>query len=66
MNRHYQDLTIVNRNFFDISLVIPRGCHIIFIFFDVDYIRVHYFDKDVIKTTSIDYEQLRYRKLVID
>lgn len=66
MDRHYQDLTIVNRYFFNELLVIPRCCHIISIFFDDDAVRVHYVDDGHFKTTNIAYEQLKYRKLVID
>lgn len=68
MNKIYQDITIVERLTRHETLVIPRGSHIISLFFDDDAIRVHYINpKGEFDTVNISYEQLTNgNKLVID
>ena len=68
MDKKYQDINIADKNDIYIKLLIPRGSHIISIFFDDDAVRIHYVNRDgMYDTTNIAYEQLTGGyKIVID
>lgn len=68
MDKKYQDITIVDKNYHTIKLAVPRMSKLISIFFDEDAVIIHYVNNDgYYDIKNIAYEQLNNGfKLIID
>lgn len=68
MNKNYQDVNLIDKNFRNMRLLIPRMSKLISIFFDDDVVRIHYVSNEgIYDTIDVGYEQLTNGfKIVID
>ena len=68
MNKNYQDISVYDKNKKELGLLIPRASKIFSIIFNEFWLEINYLDTilNEYKTINIDYESLKYNKVVID